>query len=72
MFPALPPHEGYHRHWFIDMGDRLAWASANGWAYVLDGSGARITRDVGEPDEPLLAYAMEAPDATWREQTKQR
>ncbi len=61
---GLPPHPGYHRHWFNDSGGRIHDALRAGYTHIeerLDGRDMKLSRRVGvnEDGTPLMAYAME-------------
>jgi hypothetical protein len=67
---AYPSREGYHRHWFNDVRDRITRAQEAGYEHVKDGDGKNVARVVGtHPDNPgpLTAYLMEIPEEWWAE-----
>lgn len=61
---ALPPREGYHRHWFNETPGRIDLAKDAGYTRVIDRDGKMIPpRPVGvmEGGGAMMAYAMEIP-----------
>ncbi|KKN77966.1 hypothetical protein LCGC14_0355310 [marine sediment metagenome] len=76
---AAPERLGYHRHWFNDIGNRLADCKAAGYTFVNDKEtldetqgdevGTRKCMVVGtqESGQPLYAYLMELPQKLYDE-----
>lgn len=56
---AVPPREGYHRHWFNDEPGRVDQAKENGYNHVLDATSRSISRVVNKDGQQ--AYLMEIP-----------
>lgn len=67
---SAPKREGYHRHWFNDVLDRVQRATEAGYKHVKDErTGAAMQRVVGVSPMggPLHAYLMEIPVAWYLE-----
>lgn len=60
--------EGYHRHWFNEVLDRLDQAQRAGYTFVKE-EGKRVKRVVGvaKGGGPLTAYLMEIPQQWYEE-----
>lgn len=73
MAEAPPRREGFHRHWFIDGGDRIAIALASGWTHVLDGGEPtkKVVEEEGT-DRSWTFFLMEIEIARWTEFQRQR
>lgn len=67
---AAPKREGYHRHWFNDVLDRIQQAKDAGYQHVTEeGSKKPMKRVVGtaKGGGPLVAYLMEIPEEWFRQ-----
>ncbi len=66
---AYESRQGYHRHWFNDVGTRIHRALEAGFEHVTGRDGKNVERVVGvaEGGTPLRAYLMEIPEELYRE-----
>ena len=60
---AYPKREGYHRHWFNDVRDRISRAQEAGYEHVKDNAGKNVQMVVGtaEGGGAMHAFLMEIP-----------
>lgn len=66
---AYPARENYHRHWFNDVGNRIARAGEAGYEHVKDKDNKNVSHVVGTADGggPLRAFLMEIPEEWYQE-----
>ena len=68
---AYEPREGFHRHWFNDVGGRIQEALAAGYTHVTDSSGKNVSHIGGSHPHggALTMYLMEIP-IEWYEEDR--
>lgn len=61
---AYAAREGFHRHWFNDVGGRIQQALAAGYTHVKDGSGKNVSHIGGSNPHggALTMFLMEIPE----------
>lgn len=66
---AYAAREGFHRHWFNDVGGRVNRALEAGYEHVKDKDGKSVNRVVGvaEGGGPLHSFLMEIPEEWYQE-----
>lgn len=72
---ALPKRQGYHTHWFNDVGGRIDEAKASGWSHRMnprDGKPFRRVVGTGRDGKPTEAFAMDLPLVFWEEEMAAR
>ncbi len=66
---AYPKREGFHRHWFNDVKDRIARAQEAGYEHVKNSEGKNVQMVVGtaEGGGPMHGFLMEIPEEWYKE-----
>jgi hypothetical protein len=66
---AYPKREGFHRHWFNDVKDRISRAQEAGYEHVKgkDDKNTSMVVGVAEGGGPLHAFLMEIPQEWYNE-----
>lgn len=64
-----PPRDGFHRHWFNDVGNRISRAQEAGYSHVTGTDEKPVTKVVGtlESGQPMSAFLMEIPEEWYKE-----
>jgi len=66
---AYPKREGFHRHWFNDVKDRISRAQEAGYEHVKNSEGKNVSMVVGvaEGGGPMHGFLMEIPQEWYDE-----
>lgn len=66
---SYPTREGYHRHWFNDVGDRVVRAKEAGYSHVDGHDGKPVSRVTGSlrDGSPQHSFLMEIREEWYRE-----
>lgn len=69
---SYPAREGFHRHWFNDVGNRIQQALEAGYAHVVGKDGKNVSYIGGSHPHggALTIYAMEIPNEFYQEDQK--